>query len=147
MNANNDRGDPSRDDAGSEVTAEERSVPARTLWFLIGFTALALGAIGAVLPLLPTTPFVLVSAWAFARSSRRWHDWLLRHRVFGPLILDWRRYGAISPRAKIAAAVALVAVLVLSLLLGASTTVLTIQATVLSASAAFIFSRPSPPPR
>ncbi len=145
MNANNDREDPSWDDASGEVTAEERSAPARTLWFLIGLTALALGALGAVLPLLPTTPFVLVSAWAFARSSRRWHDWLLRHQVFGPLILDWRRYGAISPRAKTAAGVAMVAVLLLSLLLGASATVLTIQAIVLSASAAFVFSRPSPP--
>ena len=59
------------------------------LWTLVGILFVVLGAIGAVLPLLPTTPFVLVAAWCFARSSPRLHRWLLESRLFGPMLRDW----------------------------------------------------------
>ncbi len=117
----------------------------RYLWFFIGLVALALGAIGAVLPLLPTTPFVLVAAYAFARSSDRLHTWLLGHRVFGPLIDNWHRYGAISRGAKTAGIASIVAVFGTSLALGASQITLTVQGIVLSLSALFILTRPEPP--
>ena len=67
----------------------------RYLWLSFGFIALALGMAGAVLPLLPTTPFILLAAFCFARSSRRFHNWLLNHRTFGPMIENWRQEGAI----------------------------------------------------
>lgn len=118
---------------------------ARGLWLLIGALALALGAVGAVLPLLPTTPFVLVAAFAFAKSSNRLHDWLLTHRVFGPLIDDWHRYGAISRRAKFAGILSIVAVFALSVALAVPTHAIVIQAVVLSLSAWFILTRPVPP--
>ncbi len=117
----------------------------RGLWNLLGFLALALAFAGAALPLLPTTPFVLLAAFAFARSSPSMHAWLMNHKIFGPLIKDWRDHGAISPRAKALSVLSIVAVFALSLALQASTTVLIVQAVVLSASATFILSRPSGP--
>ena len=59
---------------------------ARLTWLIVGLLALALGAIGIALPLLPTTPFILLAAFAFAQSSEKLHQWLLDHNVFGPLI-------------------------------------------------------------
>lgn len=119
--------------------------PVRVIWFLVGFTALSLGVVGAVLPFLPTTPFLLLAAFAFARSSKRWHAWLLQHRIFGPLIRDWQNHGAISVKTKIVSVITMAAVLVLSLILQASLRVIVIQAIVLSCAALFVVSRPSPP--
>ena len=65
-----------------------------------GFAALALGLVGVVLPVLPTTPFVLLAAACFARSSPRFHDWLLNQRIAGPLIREWRRHRAMPRKAK-----------------------------------------------
>ena len=56
------------------------------LLIVTGFISLALGIAGVVLPLLPTTPFILLTATCFAKSSPRFHRWLLQHRSFGPLI-------------------------------------------------------------
>ncbi|MYD99888.1 MAG: DUF454 domain-containing protein [Alphaproteobacteria bacterium] len=119
--------------------------PARAVWIAVGFAALALAALGVVLPLLPTTPFLLVAAYAFARSSERWHAWLLSHRVFGPIIEDWRRHGAIGRRTKIVGVAAMAGVLALSVAFDVDSIVLAVQAVVLTASAAFVLSRPSPP--
>lgn len=104
-----------------------------------------LAGLGVVLPLLPTTPFVLGAAFAFARSSRRWSAWLHGHPVFGPLIHDWRQHGAIGRRTKILGVASMVGVLALSLALQVRPMVIGMQAVVLSASAAFVLSRPSPP--
>lgn len=117
----------------------------RTLWLLIGLTSLALGIAGVVLPLLPTTPFVLLSAYCFARSSPRLHDWLLGHRLFGPLIANWQRHGAISPRAKLLAVLSMAGVLGLSVAMGAPQRVILIQALILPVTALFIVTRPSGP--
>ena len=119
--------------------------PARAVWMGVGFAALALAALGVVLPLLPTTPFLLVAAFAFARSSERWHAWLLSHRVFGPIIEDWRRHGAIGRRTKIVGVAAMAGVLALSVAFDVDSIVLAVQAVVLTASAVFVLSRPSPP--
>ncbi|MEM8635430.1 MAG: YbaN family protein [Pseudomonadota bacterium] len=117
----------------------------RVVWLILGLLALGLGALGAVLPLLPTTPFVLLAAFAFARSSDRLHSWLLRHRVFGPLIKNWNETGSISPRAKLVSVISIVAVFGLSLALGVGTRILIVQAIVLSLSALFVLTRPMPP--
>lgn len=77
-------------------------------WLALAYLCLALGLIGVVLPGLPTTPFVLVAAWAAARGSRRLHRWLYRHRLFGPMVRDWRREGAVSRRAKYSAILTMV---------------------------------------
>ncbi len=119
--------------------------PRRALWFSFGIVALLLAVLGVVLPLLPTTPFVLLAAFAFSRSSDRWHNWLRRHRLFGPMIRDWRRHGAISRRAKIVGVASMAAVFALSLVLEVDPTVLAVQAVALTGAAAFVLSRPSPP--
>jgi uncharacterized membrane protein YbaN (DUF454 family) len=72
----------------------------RYLWMIAGAISLLLGLIGVVLPLLPTTPFVLLSAACFARGSDRCECWLLDHPQFGPLIVDWRTHRAVPLRAK-----------------------------------------------
>lgn len=79
----------------------------RALYLLVAVLALVLGIIGIVVPGLPTTPFVLLAAWAAARSSRRLHAWLGGHRIFGPMIRDWEARRAVSRRAKWAATLAM----------------------------------------
>ena len=81
-------------------TVQEATGPFRWLWWLLAYVALALGLIGILLPGLPTVPFVLLSAYAAARGSKRLHAWLLAHRQFGPMIIHWQQQGAISRRAK-----------------------------------------------
>ncbi|UPA27339.1 YbaN family protein [Shinella oryzae] len=72
----------------------------RWIYMLAGLFMTALGIVGAFLPLLPTTPFLLVAVWCFSRSSPRLEQWLLNHRTLGPPLTNWRREGAISARAK-----------------------------------------------
>ena len=75
--------------------ATERSGFVRLTYAVAGSLCVALGAVGIVLPGLPTTPFLLLASWCFGRSSRRLENALLRSRFFGPLIRDWRRHRAI----------------------------------------------------
>ena len=120
------------------------NVSARFIWLLTGLAALAIGAVGVVLPLLPTTPFLLVAAFAFARSSERMNDWLREHQVFGPLINNWHRDGSIDPKTKQTAIIVIVATPVITWLLDVPIWVIACQIVVLSAAAIFILTRPSP---
>lgn len=70
------------------------------LWVSLGLLFLLLGGIGVVLPLLPTTPFVILAAACFARSSPRMHGWLLRSELFGPMLRDWEKNKCVSGRVK-----------------------------------------------
>ena len=115
----------------------------RVLWLIGGLGSVALAIVGAVLPLLPTVPFLLLAAFCFARSSERLHGWLLNHPRFGPPIADWTERGAIGRGAKWAATGSILAAFALSLLLGAGATVLIVQAVVLSAVSLFIWTRPN----
>ncbi|MEL3917833.1 YbaN family protein [Aeromonas enteropelogenes] len=67
---------------------------------VLGWLAFVTGIVGIVLPLLPTTPFMLLAAALFARSSPRFHHWLLTHPWFGPPIVDWQQYRAIRRHAR-----------------------------------------------
>lgn len=80
-----------------------------------GFVCVALGVIGIFVPLLPTTPFMLLAAACFARGSRRFHDWLLANRTFGPLIHEWQRHRSIPRRTKVAAIALMGATLAVSI--------------------------------
>jgi len=119
----------------------------RFLWLLAGLTAVAIGAVGVVLPLLPTTPFLLIAAFAFARSSARLDRWLREHRSFGPLIGNWHRDGSIDRKAKRTAIIVIFVTPVITWLFGAPLWIIACQIVVLSASAIFILTRPLPPGR
>lgn len=115
----------------------------RFVWAGLGTLCVALGVIGAFLPLLPTVPFLLLATFLFANSSPRLHTWIVSHPRFGPVIEDWSRSGAIRPRAKRLATLSIAAVFTLSLVLGVGTTILAIQAVVLAGVLTFIWTRPS----
>lgn len=74
--------------------------PARWLFLLLAVASLVLGIIGLFLPVLPTVPFVLLAAWAAARSSPRLLNWLESHPRFGTHLRDWRNGGVVRRRAK-----------------------------------------------
>lgn len=117
----------------------------RSLWLVIGLASLALGIAGLVLPLLPTTPFALLAAYCFGRSSPRLHHRLLNNRNLGPLILNWQQHRAIAPRAKLMAVLSMAAVFGISFVVGAPERVIIIQAVILPATCLFILSRPGGP--
>ncbi len=75
----------------------------RHLWQGAGLLAVALGAIGVFLPIMPTVPFLLLGAFCFARSHPEWEQRLLDHPSYGQSLRDWRNRRAISRRAKIGA--------------------------------------------
>ena len=120
-------------------------ISARTFWLCVGLTATGLGLIGVVLPLMPTTVFLILAAYAFARSSPRLHGWLIEHPRFGPVILNWQRHGSIDRNAKVAAVTVMALTFVVSWIAGLGNLLLGTQAVVLGAVAAFVLSRPSGP--
>jgi uncharacterized protein len=124
---------------------DRRMNASRYFWLMIGFLATGCGIVGAVLPLIPTTPFLLIAAYAFAKSSPRFHGWLINHRRFGPLIRNWQRNGSIDPASKRLALLVMGAALLSSWLLGFPAVILAVQAVVLAGSAAFILTRPDGP--
>lgn len=73
----------------------------RLAYFVLGWFFFGLGVLGAVLPVLPTTPFMLLAAWGFSRSSPRFEHWLLAHRWFGPSIVRWRTHRVVPARVKV----------------------------------------------
>jgi len=116
----------------------------RVFWLLAGLISVAIGAVGVVLPLLPTTPFLLIAAFAFARSSARLDNWLREHRSFGPLINNWYRDGSIDRKVKRVAIIVILMTPVITWLFGAPLWIIVCQIVVLSAAAVFILTRPLP---
>lgn len=119
----------------------------RYIWLIFGWVFVALGVIGIVLPLLPTTPFLLVAAACFSRGSPRLLAWLLDHAHLGPPVHAWRAHGAIATRFKAAALVFMAASVGLSFLYNVPKTGLIVQIVILSAVSIFILSRPASPPK
>ena len=119
-------------------------ISVRFIWAMAGIVCAAIGALGLVLPLLPATPFVLLAAICFARSSRRLHNWITDHQWFGPLIEDWQRNGSIARPTKLLALATLVATPVITLLIGAPLLVVLMQIVVLAGVGLWIWSRPEP---
>ena len=109
-----------------------------------GTAFLVLGIVGIFLPLLPTTPFVLLAAACYARGSRRFYDWLLANRTFGPMILEWRQHGSIPYRTKVTAIVLMSVTLAVSIVFFVESTVLQLAlATMGAVLAIWMYSIPS----
>lgn len=75
----------------------------RLFWTALGFINVALGLVGLLLPIMPTTIFLIIAAWCFAKGSPQQLEWLMAHARFGPLLRDWRERGAIPRRSKLLA--------------------------------------------
>jgi len=83
----------------------------RPLFLAFGFIWLFIGLVGVFVPLLPTTPFILLAAYCFSKGSRRVYYWLLGQKVFGPMIVDWQEHKVIAPRVKLVASVGITVML------------------------------------
>jgi len=78
-----------------------RNPVARYALLVVGWLSVALGVIGIFLPVLPTTPFLLLAAACFVRSSRRFYDWLVTHPRLGPWFRDYLEGNGVPLKAKI----------------------------------------------
>ncbi|MDO5647533.1 YbaN family protein [Paracoccus sp. (in: a-proteobacteria)] len=114
----------------------------RWLWLVMGWVCVGLAVIGAVLPVMPTVPFLLAAVWAFGKSSPRLRMRILRHPHFGPPIRRWKRHGVISRVAKIWAVTAMTGGVALTAWLGVPVWAVAIQATVCLTVAAYLVTRP-----
>jgi uncharacterized membrane protein YbaN (DUF454 family) len=128
-----------------ELKKESRIMQLQVIWLSVGYLALTGGLAGIVLPLVPTTPFLLLAAFAFARSSPALHDWLVTHPRFGPPIRNWNHHGAVSAKGKATAIAVMILMIVGSAVMGGSRWILVTQVAVMLAVAAFLLTRPSGP--
>lgn len=116
----------------------------KTLFLILGILSLVLGFVGIFLPILPTTPFAILAAYFFSKSSKKLHDWLLNQRTFGPLVKDWEKYGVIRMRAKILATVMMVLLFSYTLIfVNVGPIIKGVVATIGVSVLAFIWTRPS----
>ena len=114
----------------------------RMLFIAGGWVSLALGIAGIPLPLLPTTPFLLLAAFCFAEGSDHLHDWLVNHVHFGPPIRRWREHRAISRRTKWVGSLSLLLLLAASFLFEAPVWLIGVQGGVVVVGGAVLWSLP-----
>ncbi|MNN21074.1 Inner membrane protein YbaN [compost metagenome] len=89
------------------MTRPSASKLSRVLFGLLAYVSLAIGLVAIVVPGLPTTEFILLAAWAATRSSPRLSAWLENHRLFGPILHNWRNGKVIQRRAKLSATISM----------------------------------------
>ncbi|MCF4174690.1 YbaN family protein [Vibrio sp. McD22-P3] len=89
----------------------------RLFWNTLGVVSVILGVVGIVLPLLPTTPFLLLASASFFRGSPQFHDWLLSHRKLGPIISDWENDRCIKRSVRTKGAIFIVLSFAISILI------------------------------
>lgn len=114
----------------------------RMVWTFCGVIALAFGVIGIFLPILPTTPLVLLAAFCFGKGSPRLRAWLLRHPRFGPAIIDWEATGAIPRRIKYLGCSVMALTWAVCFMLGLAWHILLAQGLLMGIGAAYVLSRP-----
>lgn len=113
----------------------------RWLFLACGFFFVGLGVLGILLPVLPTTPFLLLASWFFVRSSPRWNAWLLRSHWFGPFLQDWQRHRAVRPHVKVVALSILAVAVACSLTFGNLPAPLIVLLGVLASIGAYVILR------
>jgi uncharacterized protein len=118
--------------------------PKRIILLALGWLFLALGFLGVALPVLPTTPFLILALWAFSQSSRRMHDWLSGHRRFGPILREWREHRVIPLHAKLLAWTAMTASLAYAILVSrAPWPLIAAMASLMVIGATYVATKPS----
>ena len=116
----------------------------RVTYLILGHLFLVIGFIGAFLPILPTTPFLLLSAFFYSKSSERIHSWMLNHKVLGPPLRDWQENGVIGTKAKWLAGTMLAFVILYRIpTLNVALWIKVFANTILIAVFIFVMSRPS----
>ena len=118
----------------------------RWLWLIGGWAMVGLAVIGTALPIMPTVPFLLAALFCFARSSPRAYAWIYEHRVFGPYIQAWDKFGVIPLHVKLVAVGSMCGAVVIAVLSGVPLLLIVALATVLTAVSIYILTRPSRPP-
>lgn len=140
MSAPSDPAEPHEEDAA----APRPLAPAATLFYrALGLVAVGLGTLGVFLPLLPTTIFLIIAAWAFGKSAPKLRARLYAHKRFGPTLRAWDRHGAIPARAKLAAVIGMGLSLVMVMLTATSLWVPMGTGVILTLCALYVLTRPS----
>jgi hypothetical protein len=99
----------------SHLVRKHDSLLVRVLLVALGSAFVVLGLVGLFTPVLPTTPFLLLAAACYARASRRFYNWLLNNRSFGPTILEWQQHRSIAYRTKLVAIAMMATTLTISI--------------------------------
>ncbi|RIK86436.1 MAG: DUF454 domain-containing protein [Hyphomicrobiales bacterium] len=116
----------------------------RSVYLALGLAFAGLGLAGALLPVLPTTPFLILAAACFTRSSARLERWLIEHPRFGPTLEEWRERGAIPFKAKLMALAGTTSGFLAIWLIGdGDPAILAFTALLIAVGLAYVFSRPS----
>lgn len=121
-------------------------MPHKALYAILGCAFVVIGGIGAFLPVLPTTPFMILALWMFSKSSQRFHDWLYHHKMFGPPLQSWQQHRVIPIKAKLLSVTMISISLVLMLLYSSSSPWAKAGVALLMLyGAAYVLSKPSQP--
>lgn len=101
----------------NNIENQKKSSRILKVFFIIsGFISLALGILGAVIPVLPTTPFMLLSAFLFSKSSNKFHQWLINHKIFGAIIRDYNKHKGIRMKYKVISVIMILISAIVSLI-------------------------------
>jgi uncharacterized membrane protein YbaN (DUF454 family) len=114
----------------------------RWLWLLLAYASLGMGVVAIAIPGIPTTEFILIAAWAATKGSPRLAAWLERHRLFGPMIHNWRHGRVVTRRAKLSASLAMSACLLFMVWKVQQPWVIAAAAAGMALGAAWMWSRP-----
>lgn len=115
----------------------------RTGYRILAYTFAGLGTLGIFLPVLPTTPFILLAAFCASRGSPAFAQWLEDHPTYGPILDNWQRNRAVPAKAKWLACTMMSASWVLLLMLGLPGLVLTLTGAVMVSVACYLLTRPT----
>ena len=113
-------------------------------YLILAYLSAGLGIVGAFLPLLPTTPFLLLAAWAATRGSPELHRWLYEHPKYGPLLVAWEEKRAVSTEAKLLACALAMTSWVIMLFMTDGWVVPTVTGVLFLCGGTFLVTRPSP---
>ena len=116
------------------------------LFLAAGFISMIFGFIGMFLPILPTTPFMILAAFCFSKSSEKLHKWLLSRPHIGKLITDWEKHGVIRMKAKIYSTIVIIPLFSYTLIfVNVNNWIKALLVLIALAVLSFIWSRPSKP--